>query len=661
MARKHIKKQDSNSHYLAGGGELGELTRAFDWTNSSLGDPENWPQSLLSTVSTLLHANYPMILWWGDDLIQFYNDAYRENLGADGKHPKSLGQKAEECWPEIWHIIKPLIDQVIINGETAYSEDLLIPIFRNNRLEDAHWTFSYSKINDGFGKTAGVLAICSETTYRVTYNELKKAKSELEKGQAKLAKQRDSLSGIFMQAPTGICILEGPDMIITSINPSLQRMFPSHQMVNKSLKDAFPELQFSIVWEMIHNVYQTGNSHEGEGLLVPMARYENGPVVDRYFDLVYQPRYNKSGKIDGVIAFIFEVTEKMISRKAALQAEEMLLFSIEAANVGTWDINSVTFELKSSARLKELFGFRAEDEMTIDDAIAQIHEDYRDLVVEEITLALKNGDDYNIEYPIIGFHDKKTRYLKAKGKSTFDSETNERHFVGLMFDITDQKDMIELQRRHMEIAQNKQLFWNTLEAQEKERKRIAESLHNGLGQLLYGVKLNLEQLEANRNIDFTALKEIKQTTDRLLTEAIRETRRISHDLTPTILEDFGLKEAILDISEQFRQSLNIKCEFTGLSDRLSSDIEIAIYRTIQELITNVIKHAKADWAEIKIIADVNGVKLIVIDNGIGFNLYDQKSGIGLKTIQNKMKLLNGLFEISAENQSLTTITIYIPY
>jgi hypothetical protein len=85
---------------LAGGGEMGALIRAYDWESSPLGPPDGWPCSLKTTLRLLLASGQPMILWWGDDLIQFYNDAYLATGAAD--HPAALGKRARDCWKEIW-------------------------------------------------------------------------------------------------------------------------------------------------------------------------------------------------------------------------------------------------------------------------------------------------------------------------------------------------------------------------------------------------------------------------------------------------------------------------------------------------------------------------------------------------------------------------------
>ena len=103
-----------------------------------MGDPAGWPQSLRITLGILLNSKFPMFWWWGQELICFYNDAYRPSLGDEGKHPSILGMRADEAWPEIWSIIKPLIDKVVNERESIWFEDLLVPIFRNGKIEDVN-------------------------------------------------------------------------------------------------------------------------------------------------------------------------------------------------------------------------------------------------------------------------------------------------------------------------------------------------------------------------------------------------------------------------------------------------------------------------------------------------------------------------------------------
>jgi len=129
-------------HFLSGGGEMGKLIREKNWEETPVGNPQQWPQSLRTTLNILLNSKFPMFLWWGKELTCFYNDAYRPSLGINGKHPGILGKPAEDAWAEIWDIIKPLIDQVLNEGDATWSENQLIPIYRNGKIEDVYWTFS---------------------------------------------------------------------------------------------------------------------------------------------------------------------------------------------------------------------------------------------------------------------------------------------------------------------------------------------------------------------------------------------------------------------------------------------------------------------------------------------------------------------------------------
>lgn len=165
--------------FLAAGGEMGERIRSYNWSSTSVGAIDTWPQSLKTTLSIIINSNFPMFLWWGDDLIQFYNDAYRKILGVDGRHPGALGQNAEQCWPEVWNSISPLINQVLQKGESVYIEDLMLPIYRNGKLNDAYWTFGYSPVKDESENVAGVIVICTENTDRVKDYEKLKESEEL--------------------------------------------------------------------------------------------------------------------------------------------------------------------------------------------------------------------------------------------------------------------------------------------------------------------------------------------------------------------------------------------------------------------------------------------------------------------------------------------------
>ncbi len=152
--------------FLRDGGVTGELIRSIDWALTPLGRVASWPQSLATALGILLHSPHPMFLWWGPELIQFYNDAYLPSFG-EGKHPAAMGQRGQECWQEIWPIIGPQIQGVLEDARATWHEDALVPIYRNGRLEDVYWTYGYSPVFGDAGEVAGVLVVCTETTARV--------------------------------------------------------------------------------------------------------------------------------------------------------------------------------------------------------------------------------------------------------------------------------------------------------------------------------------------------------------------------------------------------------------------------------------------------------------------------------------------------------------
>jgi PAS domain S-box-containing protein len=163
---------------------MGALMRAIDWSRTPVGPVEGWPQSLRTVLSILLTSRHPIFVWWGKELVQFYNDGYRPILGAT-KHPKAMGQRAREGWTEIWDVIGPMIDAVIERGESTFIEDGLLCLDRNGYLEETYFTYAYSPIKDETGGNGGVFCACQESTERIlgerrmrTLRELSEATSD---------------------------------------------------------------------------------------------------------------------------------------------------------------------------------------------------------------------------------------------------------------------------------------------------------------------------------------------------------------------------------------------------------------------------------------------------------------------------------------------------
>jgi signal transduction histidine kinase len=152
---------------FAGDGAMAALMRSIDWSVTPLGPTGQWPQNLRMMVRVLLANRFPLLLWWGPDYIQLYNDAYRPVLGT--KHPASMGQPARECFPEIWRILGPLIDAPFRGGPATWMEDIFLEVNRHGFVEETHFTVAYSPVpaDDPAGGISGVLGTVHEITEKV--------------------------------------------------------------------------------------------------------------------------------------------------------------------------------------------------------------------------------------------------------------------------------------------------------------------------------------------------------------------------------------------------------------------------------------------------------------------------------------------------------------
>lgn len=294
---------------ILGSGEMADLTRAFDWSRTPVGPVEEWPEALLITVNMLLASRHPMFLWWGDELIQFYNDAYRPSIRED-KHPSGLGQAGRDCWPEIWHIIGPQIDAVMTRRESTWHENQLVPIYRNGKLEDVYWTYGYSPVCSSTGEICGTLVVCTETTDSV----LAKRQSQ---------QDRERLADLFQQAPAFFAVLSGSEHRFEMVNRPYQELIGQRAVVGKTVQEAVPEAEAQGFIALLDGVYRTGEAFVGRGTPIKLARGVSQALEMRYLDFVYQPRREADGSTSGVIVLGVDVTESKRAEQVLLVSEKL--------------------------------------------------------------------------------------------------------------------------------------------------------------------------------------------------------------------------------------------------------------------------------------------------------------------------------------------------
>ncbi len=202
-----------------------------------------------------------------------------------------------------------------------------------------------------------------------------------------------------------------------------------------------------------------------------------------------------------------------------------------------------------------------------------------------------------------------------------------------------------------------------IEAEEKERMRIALELHDGVGQQLSAVKLNMSSLQSNLKLEDEHQKTMMQNALDLIDDSVKEVRSVSHSMMPNALLKSGLALAVREFLNRISHTDNLKIELdiNGLNERLESTMETVLFRVLQELVNNIIKHSQATVVNIQIIRHNDELTLMIEDNGIGFDLNKvMEKGIGLKNIQSRIEYLNGNVNFDSRPEKGTTVSIEVP-
>ncbi len=316
--------------YFPGGGELGALIRAKDWSATALGPVESWPQSLRTAVSVALYSAFPSIVLWGPGLVQVYNDPYRVLMGA--KHPQGLGQTNRECWPEAWHINQAIYPRVFA-GETVSFRETPYPLAPHGVLEDHYLTLSYGPVRGESGAVDGVFVTVFDVTSEV------RARQERDHALADATAERERLYDVFMQAPAAIAVLEGPEHRFTVANPRYRELVGGREVVGKGVADALPEIRGQGFVELLDGVRSTGQAFVASEAVVRLDRRGTGQLDDVVLDFVYQPLQDASGAVFGIMAHAVETTAQVEARRRveALAAERAAILGQIADVVVTVD------------------------------------------------------------------------------------------------------------------------------------------------------------------------------------------------------------------------------------------------------------------------------------------------------------------------------------
>ena len=362
-------------------------------------------------------------------------------------------------------------------------------------------------------------------------------------------------------------------------------------------------------------------------------------------------------------SLLAEIEERKATVRALRKVRDSLAEAQRIAHLGNWDWDIVNDKLYWSDEIYRIFGLNPQEfGATYEAFMRSVHPDNREHVQQAVDRALREREPYSIDHRIV-LPDGTERMVHEQGEVTFDEDGKPVRMMGTVQDITERKKAEEELRVSQEELRH--LSAQLLEAQERERKRVARELHDGLGQTLSAMKFRIEntigELDAEEQAESAdALKNLVSMAQR----AVEEVRRISKNLWPSILDDLGLLPTISWFCREFGEMhphVRIEREMAVQEDSVPDALKITIYRILQEAMNNVARHSGASELSLSLKEEDGRLRLTIRDNGVGFDT-DQTApqegldrGLGLASMKERTELSSGRFAVESRPGVGTTI------
>ncbi len=291
--------------FLKGGGKVSTIIADFDWSATSLGAMQTWPQSVKSTVGLILQSPVPIVTLWHEKGYMIYNDAYAVFAGA--RHPQVLGMAVHDAWPEIREFVANVMQTVFAGGTLSY-QDQHLTLHRNGVPESVWLNLDYSPVLDEAGTPVAVIAIVVETTSKV-------------QAERRLLNERERLQILFEQAPGFMAMLSGPDHVFELANAAYLQLVGARPLLGRAARDAIPEAEGQGFFELLDQVLETGTAFTGTALPMRLLPTTGVQRSQRYVDVVFQPILEPEGQVRGIFIQGSDVTERIAAEKAARESE----------------------------------------------------------------------------------------------------------------------------------------------------------------------------------------------------------------------------------------------------------------------------------------------------------------------------------------------------
>lgn len=441
-----------------------------------------------------------------------------------------------------------------------------------------------------------------------------------------------------------------------------------------------PRDRFPSAWEAFSRL------HEGA---LP-EEYENPILTQDGRERIISWRNSElreGGTVKGTISFGRDITERRRAEEALRAHHELLKIAQLAANAGIWGWDIPSGAITWSEELYSLFGLDPATPATFQTWQGTVHPDDRQPATQRILRSVREGIPLENEFRIIR-PDGRLRWIRARGRTVYSGNGEPLSMSDICIDATESKQVEEALREAKEGLEEKvrertaelvilmedlersrddlrRLASELVIAEERERKRISGVLHDEMAQTLAAAKMRLDLLRSMPGGE-DGRKAVSEAEE-LIGQSIRQTRALMTDITNPVLYDMGLQAAVDALAEDVRarQDISFACTFSGKLGNLGQELDLMIFQVVKELVQNVVKHSRARNADIRIAEEGKFVRVIVADDGSGFDAGDiglagAEGGFGLFSIRERVKSYGGTIVIDSEPGKGARVTVVLP-
>jgi PAS domain S-box-containing protein len=499
------------------------------------------------------------------------------------------------------------------------------------------------------------------TARREAQQQMAEFNAQLEQQVAERTRQlqenRDLLRSVFDTSLLSMSVLHAvrdeagrvQDFRIGLVNRELERETGRTDLVGQLYAKEYPGVRLTGLYDLMLRTLATGRPQGMEYF------YEHDG-----FSQWFSCQFVRMG--DALVATNLDITERKTAEQERIKNLRLLEQAEAVAGLGSWDYELATGAMRWSDGMYQLLGMPLGQAVTPATYLAYVVDADRpraEQLVRQLTAGTTDMED--TLHLRVG---SQVKIVRLRAVVLHDEQGQPARVLGVDLDISE-LHRLEQENLRLRLSQQQALFEAVQAAQEAERRRIAEGLHNGIGQILYATKLRLDQLSPLAEAAPTAWQPAHRDANRLLGEAIRQARTLSHELVPLVLEEFGLAAALQDICDKLSSPqlpLHCQVQFDAEAAPLAAALQLALYRMAQELGQNIVKHALgATEASLELETMPGAVLLRAEDNGPGFAApLAASTGLGLRSIRDQVTLLGGAMQVGPYSGPGAYVRIRIP-